>query len=214
MSLCLREVQTKRKDNFLVLEERSKNVTVDELSEKITLRQKQLRDDLMIAKEKMRSRKSEKEKIFKKEDKVYLQIRNLNLKEEMKKLRHTAKESFWVIRNIRNTAYELEISNFKIHNVFSASLLNKTDSSMLLTKILRMKTREKEYEISEILRKRKNMRRKEFLISWKDFESENNQWESEQNVKHARRAVAKFRKKVLRERVMLRIKQNNKTVRS
>ena len=94
MSLCLREVQTKRKNNLLVSRERSRNVTVDELSEKITLRQKQLRDDLMIVKEKMRSRKSEKEKIFKKEDKVYLQIRNLNLKEEMKKLEHTAKKSF------------------------------------------------------------------------------------------------------------------------
>ena len=141
MSLCLREVQTKRKNNLLVSRERSRNVTVDELSEKITLKQKQLRSDLMIAKEKMRSRKSEKEKIFKKEDKVYLQIRNLNLKEEMKKLRHTAKESFRVIRNIRNTTYELEISKFKIHNVFSASLLNKADLSTSLTKTLRIKTR-------------------------------------------------------------------------
>ena len=72
MSLCLREVQTKRKDNLLVSEKRSKNVTVDELSEKITLKQKQLRDDLIIVKEKMRNRKSEKKKIFKKEDKIYL----------------------------------------------------------------------------------------------------------------------------------------------
>ena len=165
MSLCLREVQTKRKDNLLVSRKRSRNVTVDELSEKITLRQKQLRSDLMIVKEKMRNRKSEKEKIFKKEDKVYLQIRNLNLKEEMKKLEHTAKESFRVIRNIRNTAYELKISNFKIHNVFSASLLNTADLDTFLTKTLKMKTKKKEYEISEILRERKNKERKEFLIS-------------------------------------------------
>ena len=165
MNLCFKEVQTRRKDNLLVSKERSRNVTVDELSEKITLRQKQLRSDLMIVKEKMRNRKSEKEKIFKKENKVYLQIRNLNLKEEMKKLEHTAKESFQMIRNIRNTTYELKISNFKIHNVFSASLLNKADSNTSLTKILKVKTKEKEYEISKILRKRKNMRRKKFLIS-------------------------------------------------
>ena len=132
----------------------------------------------------------------------------------MKKLEHTAKESFRVIRNIRNTTYELKISNFKIHNVFSASLLNKADLSTSLTKTLRMKTKEKEYEISEILRKRKNKKRKEFLISWKEFESENNQWELEQNVKHARKAVAKFRKKVLREGIVLRVKQSNRAVRS
>ena len=200
MSFCLREVQTRRKDNFLVSGKRSKNVTVDELSEKITLRQKQLRSDLMIVKEKMRNRKSEKEKIFKKEDKVYLQIRNLNLKEEIKKLEHTAKKSFQMIKNIRNTTYELKILNFKIHNVFSASLLNKANLNTSLTKTLKVKTKEKEYEISKILKERKNMKRKEFLISWKKFESENNQWKSEQNVKHARRAVVKFKEKVLKER--------------
>ena len=42
----------------------------------------------------MRNRKFEKKKIFKKEDKIYLQIKNLNLKEEMKKLKHTAKKLF------------------------------------------------------------------------------------------------------------------------
>ena len=83
----------------------------------------------------------------------------------MKKLEHTAKRSFQMIRNIRNTIYKLKILNFKIHNVFSASLLNKADLNTSLTKILKVKTKEKEYEISEILRERKNMRRKEFLIS-------------------------------------------------
>ena len=55
MSLCLRKVQTRRKDNLLVSKERSRNVTVNELSEKITLKQKQLRSDLMIVKKKMRN---------------------------------------------------------------------------------------------------------------------------------------------------------------
>ena len=83
----------------------------------------------------------------------------------MKKLKHTTKKSFQIIRNIRNTIYKLRISNFKIHNVFSASLLNKADLSTLLTKILKMKIKEKKYEISKILRKRKIKRRKEFLIN-------------------------------------------------
>ena len=132
----------------------------------------------------------------------------------MKKLEHTAKESFRMIRNIRNTTYELEISKFKIHNVFSASLLNKADLSTSLTKTLKIKTRQKEYEINEILKERKYKKRKKFLISWKEFESENNQWESEQNVKHARRAVTKFREKVLRREIVLRVKQSNRAVRS
>ena len=76
-----------------------------------------------------------------------------------------------------------------------------------------MKARKKEYEVSEILRERKNIRRKEFLIRWKEFESENNQWELKQNVKHARKAVAKFKEKVLKKEIVLRIKQNNIAVR-
>ena len=96
---------------------------------------------------------------------MYLQIKNFNLKEEMKKLEHTAKKLFQMIRNIRNTTYELKILNFKIHNVFSASLLNKADLSTSLTKILKVKTKEKKYEISEILRERKNIKRKKFLMN-------------------------------------------------
>ena len=80
----------------------------------------------------------------------------------MKKLKHTAKRLFQMIKNIRKTTYELKILNFKIYNVFSVSLLNRADSSTFLTKILKIKARKKEYEMSEILRKRKNIRRKEF----------------------------------------------------
>ena len=54
----------------------------------------------MIVKEKIRNQNSEKKKRFKKEDKIYLQIKDLNLEKEIKKLKHTVKELFWVIRNI------------------------------------------------------------------------------------------------------------------
>ena len=87
------------------------------------------------------------------------------MKNEIKKLKHTAESFFRVIKNIRNTAYELNILNFKIHNVFNASLLSKTDECVSLTKTLEIKARKKEYEVEKILRERKNKRKKEFLIS-------------------------------------------------
>ena len=113
----------------------------------------------------MKNQKFKKEKIFREENKVYLQTRNLDIKNEMKKLKHTAKDLFRVIRNIRNIAYELNILNFRIHNVFNASLLNKTDERVSLTKTLEIKARKKEYKVKEILEERKNKRKKEFLIS-------------------------------------------------
>ena len=72
MNLCFKEVQTKRKDYLLVLKERLKNVTVNQLSKKLIFKQKQLRSDLIIVKKKIRNQKSEKKKIFKEEDKIYL----------------------------------------------------------------------------------------------------------------------------------------------
>ena len=84
------------------------------------------------------------------------------MKNEMKKLEHTVER---VIRNIQNTAYELNISKFRIHNVFNALLLNKTDKRVSLTKTLEIKARKKEYKVREILKERKKKKKKEFLIS-------------------------------------------------
>ena len=120
---------------------------------------------MIIAKKRIKNQRFKKEKIFRKEDKVYLQTRNLNIKNEIKKLKHTTEDFFKVIRNIRNTVYKLNISNFTIYNVFNASLLNRIDERVSLTKTLEIKARKKEYKIREILKERKNKRRKKFLIS-------------------------------------------------
>ena len=93
----------------------------------------------------------------------------------MKKLRHTTEKLFRIIRNIQNTAYKLDILNFKIHNIFNAFLLKKADECISLTKTLEVKTRKKEYEIREILKERKNKKKKKFLTSQKDFKFENDQ---------------------------------------
>ena len=87
------------------------------------------------------------------------------MKDEMKKLDYIAEKLFRVIKNTRNTTYELDISNFKVYNVFNAFLLDKADECASLTKTLKVKVREKEYKVRKILRKRKNKGKKEFLIS-------------------------------------------------
>ena len=97
----------------------------------------------------MRNQKLRKERIFKKENKVYLQTRNLNIKNKIKKLKHIAEDLFKVIKNIQNAAYELNILNFKIHNVFNASLLIKTDKRVFLTKTFEIKARKKNTKLKK-----------------------------------------------------------------
>ena len=161
LNFCFRKIQTKQKDNLFIAEEKTRNIAVDQLSEELLLKQRQLRENLIIVKERIKDQKSKKEKIFKKEDKIYLQTRNFDMRNKIKKLKHTAENLFKIIRNIRNTVYELNISNFKIHNVFNASLLNKTDERVSLIKKLKTKARKKEYKVKEILKERKNKRKKE-----------------------------------------------------
>ena len=113
----------------------------------------------------MRTQHEGKERIFNSGDKIYVQTKNLKLKDEMKKLRHTAKKSFRVIRNIKNTFYELKISDFSIHQTFYEVLLTKADSSTSLTKSLGTKVRKKKFKVEKVLEKKTRRERKKFLIS-------------------------------------------------
>ena len=124
----------------------------------------------------------------------------------MKKLSHTAEGPFLVERNIKNVAYELRIPGTRIHKTFNANSLTKADSAIPLVKGLEVRNKEKEYEVNKILGERKIKGRTEFLINWKGYGPEEDQWEPEQNVKNAKKAVKLFRNKALKGGVVLRIK--------
>ena len=96
---------------------------------------------------------------------MYFNTKNLNLKNEIKKLKHTAKESFLMKRNIKNVIYELRISEIKIHKTFNANNLTMTDLIILIVKKLKIKHREKKYEVNKILSERKTRERTEFFIN-------------------------------------------------
>ena len=83
----------------------------------------------------------------------------------MKKLKHTAEESFLIERNIKNVVYELRISEIKIHKTFNANSLIMTDSTISVTKRLKVKNRKKKYEVNKILSERKVKERTEFFIN-------------------------------------------------
>ena len=113
----------------------------------------------------MKKQSSEKERVFQKEDKIYLNIKNLNLKNEIKKLKHIAKESFLIKRNIKNVTYELRISGTKIHKTFNANNLTLANLTISVAKELKVKNKKKKYEVNRILDERKIKERTEFLIN-------------------------------------------------
>ena len=73
----------------------------------------------------------------------------------MKKLKHTAKKSFLMKRNIKNVVYELRISKIKIYKTFNVNNLIMTDLTISVTKRLKVKNKKKKYEVNKILKERK-----------------------------------------------------------
>ena len=94
-----------------------------------------------------------------------MNIKNLNLKDEMKKLKHTAKESFLIKRNIKNVIYELRILKTRIYKTFNANSFILTNSAISVTKRLKVKNKKKKYEINKILSERKMKERIKFFIN-------------------------------------------------
>ena len=83
----------------------------------------------------------------------------------MKKLKHTAKESFLMKRNIKNVIYELRILEIKIHKTFNANNLTKINLIILIIKKLKIKNKKKKYKVNKILSERKIKERIKFFIN-------------------------------------------------
>ena len=53
-------------------------------------------------------------------------------------------------RNIKNVIYELRILKTKIHKTFNVNSLTKTDLIILIIKKLKVKNKNKKYEVNKI----------------------------------------------------------------
>ena len=94
-----------------------------------------------------------------------MNTKNLNLKDEIKKLKYTTKKPFLMKRNIKNVTYELRLSKIKIYKIFNANNFIFANSVISLTKELKIKNKEKKYEVNKILSERKIKKRTEFFIN-------------------------------------------------
>ena len=83
----------------------------------------------------------------------------------MKKLKHTAKDSFLIKRNIKNVVYELYILEIKIHKTFNVNNLIMINLIILITKRLKVKYKKKKYEVNKILSERKTRKQIKFFIN-------------------------------------------------
>ena len=138
---------------------------------------------------------------YKPGDQVWLEASNLKSTRPSKKLGPKRYGPFKVIEKIGHAAYHLLLpDNWKlIHPVFNQDLLMPFNEAAFTTQ---RKPRppppkvvgdELEYEVQQILDARRRRNTIEYLVSWKGYGPEHNQWTKRRDV-HAKDLVTMFYK--------------------
>jgi transposase InsO family protein len=186
---------------------------VDDFINELSLLTQRAKDEITAAQIKQQQYQdaNRKEELFEVGEEVLLSTKHLtpiNLKERpSKKLQQRFVGPFKILTKIGQVAYRLDLGpNYRIHNVFHVSLLKKLKESPS-----KFSSRvspppepdfigdEREYEVEEVLDKRKAQIKKKsswiYLIKWKGFTLEDATWESLHNLTNAQDAIAKFEAK-------------------
>lgn len=148
--------------------------------------------------------KAHKPMQFKKGDLVGLSTKNLKLKGS-KKLAPRFIGPFRVLQAISEQAYRLSLPQQydRIHNVFHVSLLEpwrkpsrKDDESLPMPEL----QDEDEYEVEEVRDEKLIEGETHFLVKWKGWPSEYNQWVSQEDMANATEAIQSYRKRRNKEK--------------
>jgi hypothetical protein len=144
--------------------------------------------------------KETKYKPFKENDKVWLEGTHLKLPYETMKLAPRRYGPFKILAKVSDVAYRLKLpDNWKIHNVFHASLLtpyNETPAHgpNFLKPPPDLVEGEPEWEVEQILGDRTYHKKKQYLIQWKGYTPAHDSWEDESGI-HAPELLEAYKQK-------------------
>ena len=160
---------------------------------------KMLQRDIKFASERSavyHNKKRDREFTLKKGDKVYLLCRNIKTKWPSNKLNHMKLRPFQIAKTKRSVNYELELSlTMWIHSVFHISLLKPADPEMLIQENppeIDPESQDAEFKVEEILDQQDIDDELHYLIKWKEYNSEGNTWEPEENLTHCAVKLRQF----------------------
>jgi transposase InsO family protein len=134
---------------------------------------------------------------FRKGQLVALSTRNLRLKSPSRKLAPNFIGPFRMLDKVGKQAYRLALPEqySRLHNVFPVSLLQewhqRNDSETLPMPELED---DDEWEVEEVRDEKKFQNELHYLVKWKGWPSEYNQWIPISDMEHAKAAITKFQK--------------------
>jgi hypothetical protein len=145
-----------------------------------------------LARQKMKQQRNDKTIKFKPGDKVWLDGQNLNIPYPSQKLALKREGPFEVICPVGMVAYKLKLpTGWKIHNTFHTMLLSpytetNTHGPNFLRPLPILVKGDEEYEVEAILAHQKRGNSYQYLIKWKNYSSNDNMWEPEAHLTHAK----------------------------
>ena len=154
-----------------------------------------------LARAHMFDRTTNKFKPFKKGDKVWLNSKNLKLRYERKKVAPKHEGPFTITEVLGPLTYRLALpAQWRIHPVFHASLLSpykETDAHgpNFTLPPPEMIEGEEEYEVEAILKHCKRGKGYQYLVKWKGYPTEENQWEPATHLENAGTILEKYKKR-------------------
>ena len=133
---------------------------------------------------------------------VWLKNKNIQSNRPSKKLDQKRYRPFRILKDIGSEVFQLELlEGWAIHNMFNEDLLTRcvepkfkgqykdpTPPPMIINE-------KEEYKVEEVKKHRKQGRRTQYLVHWKRYKDEHNQWITELGLPHTREVIEDYWKR-------------------
>jgi len=132
-------------------------------------------------------------------DHVWLENKNIQSNQPLKKLDNKRYRPFRISKDIGSGAFQLELQEgWAIHNVFNKDLLTRCVEPKFKGQhkepvppptIINEK---EEYEVEEVQKYKKQGKGTQYLVHWKGYGDEHDQWIAETGLPHAKQAIKDY----------------------
>ena len=135
---------------------------------------------------------------------MWLENKNIQLNRPSKKLDNKRYRPFRISKNIGSGVFQLELlEGWAIHNMFNEDLLTQCVEPKFkgqheeLVPLPTIINEKEEYKVDEVRKHRKQGRRTQYLVHWKDYRDEHDQWIAEIGFPHVKEAIKDYWSKIL-----------------
>ena len=130
---------------------------------------------------------------------MWLENKNIHLNRPLKKLDQKRYKPFRISKNIGLGAFQLELpEGWMIHNVFNKDLLIRCNKPqfkgqhMELAPSLTIINEEEKYEVEEVWKHKKQGKEMQYLIRWKGYGDEHDQWITESGLPYTKEMIENY----------------------